>query len=357
MMRSSYPRDDVTVLLKDVSGAVTPLDTAERERLIQSGVHYSEMLPVEYQPTEEYLRVFDDALLRHSGILAAAIAAVSEKILKLRSESVALVSLARAGTPIGVLIKRYLRRKYGLEPAHYTISIIRGRGIDHAAMRYILDRHSARDIQFIDGWTGKGAIIGELTRALAGYPDVPLSLAVAADPARIADIAGTRDDILIASSCLNSTVSGLLSRTFLNDRYIGTDDFHGAVYYGELENHDRTMDFISAVETKLYSSDYPDLSAEPASDDAPDNAGVAEAQAIADAFGVRDINFVKPGLGETVRVLLRRVPWKILVRDFSDTDNTAHIMRLAHDKGVPVELYPLKCYRACGIIRDLSADL
>lgn len=54
-MNSSFLKDDVILLLKDISGLVEPLPTAEREKRIQSGIHYSEMLPLEYRPSEEYI--------------------------------------------------------------------------------------------------------------------------------------------------------------------------------------------------------------------------------------------------------------------------------------------------------------
>ena len=57
-MRSSYLAEDVVLLLKDITGMVSPQPTQERERLIQSGRHYSEMLPVEYVPTEKYMAVY-----------------------------------------------------------------------------------------------------------------------------------------------------------------------------------------------------------------------------------------------------------------------------------------------------------
>lgn len=38
-------------------------------------------------------------------------------------------------------------------------------------------------------------------------------------------------------------------------------------------------------------------------------------------YGISSVNFVKPGVGETTRVLLRRVPWKVLVRE-ADAPNT-----------------------------------
>ena len=38
-MKSSFLPDDVELLLKDISGLVTPLPTEEREKKIQSGTH------------------------------------------------------------------------------------------------------------------------------------------------------------------------------------------------------------------------------------------------------------------------------------------------------------------------------
>ena len=84
---------------------------------------------------------------------------------------------------------------------HYAVSIIRGRGMDDNAMRYILDRHPAGTLLFVDGWIGKGVISGELRRCVRAYPGVSPELAVAADPADITELSGTHEDILIPSSC------------------------------------------------------------------------------------------------------------------------------------------------------------
>ena len=56
-MRSSYLEDDVVLLLKDITGLVQPQSTEEREKLIQSGKHYCEMLPIEYVPSKKYMEV------------------------------------------------------------------------------------------------------------------------------------------------------------------------------------------------------------------------------------------------------------------------------------------------------------
>lgn len=360
-MKSSYSTQDVTVLLKDISGLVKPLPTKERETLIQSGTHYCEMLPLEYKPSPQYMEAYRFALDAYAESTAAAVGQTAEKIYQQHSkdhgegnapdtgDEIVLVSLARAGIPIGILIKRYLEHKYRLMVTHYTISIIRGRGIDTNAMDYILDRHSAGTLQFVDGWIGKGAIQRQLADALRAYPGVSPKLAVLSDPANITDLCGTHEDLLIPSSCLNSTVSGLLSRTFLRSDIIGKDDFHGAAFYGELADEDLSKQFLETIQGYF---DY----ARPLTDTTPsDYTGLDEAQAIMDHFDVSNINYIKPGIGEATRVLLRRVPWKLLVHSGWREDPTlTHLIQLANEKEVPIAEYNLRNYKACGIIKDIA---
>ncbi len=346
-MFGTYLESDVTVLLKDITGLVKPLSAKEREPLIQSGTHYSEMLPLEYEPTPEYLEIYKRALALNSAITAKAVETVSEKIWSDKRDKAALVSLARAGTPIGILIKRYLKKKYGAEIPHYTISIIRGKGIDKNAMSYILRRHPPESIQFVDGWTGKGAIQRELSKAVKDLPGVSGGLAVLSDPAYISEKCGTHDDILIASSCLNSTVSGLLSRTFLRSDIIGKDDFHGAAFYKELSDKDRTYEFIDTIERSMT------LDGAVTQGETPHQSGMDEVKEISERFGISDINLIKPGIGEATRVLLRRMPWKLLVHSLDDDANLGHLYRLAKEKNVEITEYPLKNYKACGLIKAM----
>ncbi len=347
-MFGTYKKEDVTLLLKDISGAVQPLDTAARERLIQGGAHYSSMLPVEYEPSAQYLELFFASLAENAAKTALSAATAAEKILRQKGKNAVLVSLARAGTPAGILIKRYLREKRGIDAPHYSISIIRGKGIDKNAMNYILARHKPQDLQFVDGWTGKGAIGRELTCAMADFAGVSDSLAVLADPARIAAVFGTREDFLIPSSCLNSTVSGLLSRTFLREDIIGENDFHGAVFYADLREKDLTYRFIDTV-----AANFPAAPPALADDEPPTGAGLREAEDICRELNAGDINFVKPGIGEATRVLLRRVPRCVLVNSSFGAE-LRHIYRLAEEKNVPLREYPLKNYKACGIIKKLG---
>lgn len=347
-MRSSYSEDDVVLLLKDITGFVEPQPTEERERLIQSGKHYSEMLPIEYVPTPKYMRIYREALALYAKPTALAVGRLSDKIMEQKGKTVVLVSLARAGIPIGILIKRYIRWKYGVDVAHYSISIIRGRGIDDNAMKYLLDKYAPEQLLFVDGWIGKGAILNQLKKDIEAYEGVSSQIAVIADPANVTPLCGTHEDILIPSSCLNCTVSGLVSRTFLRSDIIGEDDFHGAVYYGELEGSDLSYEFIEAIEREF-------MREAPEPGNAAGGSGMEEVREIAARFQVDDINLVKPGIGETTRVLLRRVPWKVLIDErFQKDPQLGHVFRLAEDKSVPVAYYPLRHYKCCGIIKKVA---
>lgn len=353
---TSYPREDVRLLLTDITGKLPPMPPEERERLIQSGKHYSELLPQEYEPLPEYFAEYENGLKLWAKANADAVRTVAEAIWAEKGRGAVLVSLARAGTPAGVLIKRYIRRKYGVSLPHYSISIIVGKGIDRRAVEYILARHSADGIQFVDGWTGKGTIARTLRQALEEFPlyeygigrdrlDRLSDIAVLADPAGICRLCGTHDDLFIPCACLNSVVSGLFSRTVLNG-LIRPEDFHGAVYFGEFRGIDRTNAYIAAIEQEM--------TFEPAGlPQRVNGGGLAETREIAAQFGVDDIKLVKPGIGEATRVLLRRVPRLILLRD-KESPLTKHLVELAAEKNVEVREYPLRNYHACGIIKVMS---
>ncbi|MCT1604109.1 phosphoribosyltransferase [Dermacoccus nishinomiyaensis] len=355
----SYAADEVTWLLKDLADVTLEAPTEEREEAIQSGgAHYAESLPVEYQPDEAYGDLFRGALEESRTRVAAAVAAVTELALAERGDDVVLVSLARAGTPVGILMKRWARRAHGLDVPHYAVSIVRGRGIDTVALDHVAARHDPKTVLFVDGWTGKGAISRELVDALAQYEQstgvrFDPALAVLADTGSCTTMWGTRDDFLIPSACLNSTVSGLVSRTVLNDDLIGPGEFHGAKFYAELAPHDVSNLFLDAVtEAFPEPAEAEDIRADArarCAAEPPRWTGWATVEKLADEFGIGSVNLVKPGVGETTRVLLRRVPWKILVAPGAGAD-LRHIEALAAARGVPTEEYPGLDYSCVGLI-------
>ncbi|MDV8054765.1 phosphoribosyltransferase [Rhodococcus sp. IEGM 1343] len=356
----SYAADEVTWLLKDLSSVSLEAGIEEREKRIQAGeAHYAESLPVEYQPDLAYRELFEKVLQESASRLAVAVGTVTEVVLAERGHDIALASLARAGTPVGILMRRWAFAAHGLEIPHYAVSIVRDRGIDAVALRYLAEHHDSRSVVFVDGWTGKGAIARELTAALREFPGAEFDddLAVLADPGNCARTYGTRDDFLIASACLNSTVSGLVSRTVLNDSLIRPGDFHGAKYYADLAPDDVSRHLLDTVAARFEDvRDEVDASvaAVLGSDRTPTWSGWASVEKVREEYDISHVNFVKPGVGETTRVLLRRVPWRVLVRE-ADAPEHEHIRMLAAARGVPVDVVPDLAYSCMGLIKNVSS--
>ncbi|KUM81054.1 phosphoribosyltransferase [Streptomyces curacoi] len=356
---SSYAPEEVGWLLQDLSDVTLEAPTEEREEAIQSGgAHYAESLPVEYQPSEQYQELFHTALEESAARLAQAVGAVTELVLAERSPRPVLVSLARAGTPVGILMRRWAQFRHGLELPHYAVSIVRGRGIDANALRWLAAHHDPKDVVFVDGWTGKGAITRELAQALEefeksdGITGFDPEIAVLADPGSCVRTYGTRDDYLIPSACLNSTVSGLISRTVLRADLVGPHDYHGAKFYRELAGTDVSVAFLDAVSARFPEVvDAVDAQAKEllSGDRAPTWEGWKAVERISEEYGIHDVNLVKPGVGETTRVLLRRVPWKILARAGAGAD-LDHVRLLAEQRGVPVEEVAELPYTCVGLI-------
>ena len=361
----SYLPEDVTFLLKPISIEMTSI--ADKEERIQSGKsHYSEMLSPESLPSAAYLEVFHGAFARNRKRFAADVCRLARLIAARISGPITLVSLARAGTPVGVLLRRILASHLGREVRHYSLSIIRDRGIDTAALDYMLANGSAdTGIVFIDGWTGKGVIQKELQEAVQAYnaarsTRVSSDLYVVADLCGVAEAAASCEDYLIPSSVLNATISGLVSRSVLNSRYVGPGDFHGCAYYAEFVEQDLSRWFVDAL-TKDMSAAQQNFSESPSSGSAgfTEESKAALRQRSRDflqdtmqRYNVRNVNYVKPGIGEATRVLLRRSPHLLLVRD-PDSPDVQHLLVLAEEKNVPVTITPELPYEAAALIRNL----
>jgi hypothetical protein len=363
LLHGSYRADEVSFLLTDLSAHRLELGLREREKAIQAGRNYAEMLPIEFAPSAEYLALFDGLLEQFAGQIAEHVGVVTELALAARDGRPVLVSLARAGTPVGILMRRWALLRKEIELPHYSVSIVRGRGIDTVALDYIVARHDPRDVLFVDGWTGKGAIAAELSAALTGYaaaggPSLSDDLAVIADPGYCSSLFGTRQDILVPSACLNSTVCGLVSRTVLNDELIGPGMFHGAKVYSELAGADRSARFLDAV-----SGQFPRVAAAvaarwpaaQAADRRVTFAGRAVVERIQAEFGLASPHLVKPGAGEATRVLLRRLPWLVLVRPDCH-DMLEHLLLLAKERGVEVVDYPDMPYSCIGLVRPQAGE-
>ena len=358
MFSGSYDIEDVCFLLKPVSMAPTPVE--EKERLIQSGEqHYSEVIAPESPPDKDYIDLFHAAFRRNRQRFAEDVVTLATGIASSISNPT-IVSLARAGTPVGALLRRCMKRMQ-IDAPHYSISIIRDRGLDFNALDAIVEKHPEQSLVFVDGWTGKGAIRNELTRSLGDYNQgrtlaVPDRLAVISDLAGCADLACNTDDYLIPNAILNAVISGLVSRTILNQDVVGPKDFHACVFYADWAQFDLSNWFLDAVSAdidRLLSSEFtpPPLYQR---DERPSRlASQSLIETMMNRYQLRDENRVKPGIGEATRASMRRVPERVIVREL-DSPDTAHLLHLAERRSVLVEHQPDLPVGAVTIIKSLG---
>ena len=353
----SYAPTDVQFLLSQLD--IEPIaDVEEKEALIQSGArHYSEMIGKELLPPADYFDHFHSAVEANKARVAKDVLRLARSLVRRRGNDITLVSLARAGTPFGVLLKRALSEFFGVTAAHYSVSIIRDRGIDTNAIKHILTSHRAESVAFIDGWSGKGAIRRELSRTLAEFnsregTQLADELFVAVDLAGVATEAGSGDDYLIPSAILNAPVSGLVSRTILNES-VGPSDFHGCLYYDEWESVDQSRSYIEAIAEAMRSISDP---GQPMSEPDRLQRQMHMQRMVASLMGelaITNDNLVKPGIGEATRAVLRRAPEKVLICDPSDPE-LSPLLSLCKARGVPVIVRKSMPVKATAIIRKLG---
>lgn len=349
----SYDASDVQFLLKPIEMEMTPVD--QKEALIQSGKkHYSDMLSQEPAPTSWHLDLFSRALDRGAARLAHEVTQLARELAnRFGDEPIILASLVRAGVPLGVMLHQTLR-DMGKTSFHYGISIIRDRGIDTAALDIIESRHGIHSIVFVDGWTGKGAITGQLVRSLegrSGYPEHP-RLVVLADPCGCSWLAASDDDWLIPFGIMGAPVSGLISRSVWT-----TEGLHGCVVCEHLNEYECSRLLVGTVadyREKLDPAAVPGLDWNMAA-----NTGLWQKSRdvialLADRYAVDSINRIKPGIAEATRAVLRRVPDHVFVRSVSDPD-VELLVGLARDKGIIVTEMgdALGQYRAVTIIKKV----
>ena len=368
----SYLPSEVTLLLDIISAdSVSDISPTQKEALIQSGQrHYSDMLTLEKPPSATHEALYNQALAAGKQRMANDVTSLAFSLHQLfhacvsASQPLILVSLVRAGLPIGVLLQKALSDasvSYALASQHYGVSIIRDRGLDPVALQYILQQHPHSPIVFVDGWTGKGAIYGELQRSLAQINDKRqqaqlfhqgngvIPLVTLADPAGVAWLSASNDDWLMPASLLNSTVSGLISRTLYREP---SDGMHQAVYYDKLQPWDRSGDFIQTIDalrqqtslpTPLTGKLLPTFATQSVIDD------------LATRFAINNRNRIKPTIAEATRAILRRDPECVLVNEMADGQDTALLRHLCEEKNIQlIADASIAPYQAVTIIKNRS---
>jgi Phosphoribosyl transferase (PRTase)/PELOTA RNA binding domain len=308
-------------------GEVELVDILEKERRLQQGESYGRLLTPETLPNAEQSHWFEVLLKEHGSRIAAQVVSLGNQLRAAHGSHLTLVSLARAGIPVGVLLTRFLRTQ-GCDVSHHGISIIRGHGLDMVALEEIVRERGSNGIVFVDGWTGKGSIRNELNQSLIGQKSagqtVAPALAVLCDPAGIADFQATFEDQILPHACLNATVSGLISRTFLHD-----GSRHAARFETDLVSADSSLDYVDRIERLMLLEHQASISLGVR----PINSA-AQALELGLLYGTKNPHHVKPSLGEAWRTLLRRKPRALLLGP-DHAEQTA-IVAYAQHKNVPL---------------------
>lgn len=350
----SYRLGEVEFLLRPLHLESTPLE--ERERQIQSGRrHYSEMIGPEDAPTRDRLALFRRCLAANGYRFAADLACLADALAASALDGeLTIVSIARAGTPAGVILLHRLRHiAPHLRVAHYSISVIRDRGVDFAALSHILRLHPASSVRFIDGWTGKGTIARELRSSIFSWPFAPRDLDpglwVPLDVCGFAAVAASGRDYLIPSSLLGGTLSGLISRSVLPKADENAARFHGCVPLQHLRRYDLSCWFVDHMLDRV--NPIPPGQTLPQIDRVARQAATEECLAeILDRFELADANRVKLGIGECVRVLLRRLPKVVIMSETIVGEDARLIAELAALRHVPVEIEAGIAFDAVAVI-------
>ena len=373
----SYLASDVTVLLDIVDkDAVADVPVSQKEALIQSGQrHYSDMLTLEHAPTAMHEQLYQQALAQGTTRTATDIVNLAYTLHHIFQQTVSLqcplilVSLVRAGLPIGVLLQRALAdadSSYALPSVHYGISIIRDRGLDTVALQMILDSYPDSPIVFVDGWTGKGAIYQELARSLDIFsdPNHPnfanifhqgenvIPLLTLADPAGVAWLAASEEDWLIPSGLLNSTVSGLISRSLYTEPQSG---LHRSVFYDNLVTVDHSLAFVEQIDSTRRS-----LSTSPQylqTFKQPRYQTADLIDMLAAEYDISNRNRIKPTIAEATRAILRRDPECILLAT-ADHPGTVLLRHLCSERNINITVLGAKIlpYQAITLIKQRSTN-
>lgn len=373
----SYLASDVTVLLDIVDkDAVADVPVSQKEALIQSGQrHYSDMLTLENAPTAMHEQLYQQALAQGTTRTATDIANLAYTLHHIFHQTVSterpliLVSLVRAGLPVGVLLQRALAdadSSYALPSVHYGISIIRDRGLDPVALQMILDAHPDSTIIFVDGWTGKGAIYQELARSLDVFsnPNHPnfanifhqskdvIPLLTLADPAGVAWLAASEEDWLIPSGLLNSTVSGLISRSLYTEPQSG---LHRSVFYDNLVAVDHSLAFVDHIDSTRRA-----LSTSPQylqTFKQPRYQTADLIDMLAAEYDISNRNRIKPTIAEATRAILRRDPECILLAT-ADHPGTVLLRHLCSERNINITVLGAKIlpYQAITLIKQRSTN-
>jgi hypothetical protein len=154
---------------------------------------------------------------------------------------------------------------------------------------------------------------------------------------------------------LNATVSGLVSRSVYDPQSAAPGDFHGCVYYRQFEQHDLSRYFIDTILAciddawqryrgglKAYTHDRRQLQF----------VSQTLLRWVSKCYGIGQQHYIKPGIGEATRVLLRREARVLLLQDMG-SEATRHLCWLAESRSIPIDIFADLPYRAVALIKEI----
>ena len=344
----TYSPNDVILQLETLT-AQNPkhfkmLPIAEKERLIQSGkAHYADFIQPEAPPTALQMAIYHEYLARYRHKIAQGIIALSDYIFRQpetqKQPQIVLLSLIRAGLPLGVLLKRHLAKQHPTH--HYGISIIKDKGLDRAALETILAHHPQAAFYCIDGWIGKGAISANLRQSWQQLaPRIPMQLLTLSDPTSdLSDYSPYGGDWLIPFGILGSPIAGFVSRSL----YQAYPQQHAVYYYDQIAQHYTAETapfnhFIAQIEQEIPRATAPNLSHE---HKIPRRQLLAQLAQIQRQHHIADLNRFKPSIAEATRAILRRQPEKVLIAPSNETPELRLIKTFCAERHIPLEHEPL----------------
>lgn len=335
-LSGTYSKEDVHFLLAESHYDVLNLE--EKQHAIRQGIiHYSECINEEDAPSSSYLQFYFAALQRHQIRLAKECITLAQRIFATRTqEQIIWVSLARAGTPIGILLHR-LCTYWNIPSWHYSISVIKNQdhGLDLVALNKIANQHDGiADVVWVDGWVGRGSIYGYLQHSIATWNKLHKTtatppLAVISDPSGHAEFYATQEDYLLPHALLNATISGCISRT--TQPLLNNHSPHGAKFFDQLVPYDQSINYVECIWKNI-------LLLKPTLSPPPAQANSSLKNSFNDALTCLRMqsiaineDSIKVGIPETTRVFLRRTPDTLFIKNMDDPD-THHLIYLAQQR-------------------------
>lgn len=361
----SYAPDDVTFLLnpirvtKEMHFGYMAIDAPESREEWAS----------EFAMSSLYMFMVREAISRNGQRVSMDVLRLAGRIHQKKTGEIVIVSLVRAGTPVGVLVHRALKLM-GRESHHYAISATRKRGSDPSALDFILTRHKPESIVFIDGWTGKGFIAGELKESVDGYNltrgvKIDPTLHVLADLAGVAAAASTTDDYLIPSAMLRATICGLISASMLDPNAAEGSSPDCCYYYESLEEHDLSQFYVDAIfeqikemANSLHLLTQPALAPiilRPVLNSFAKRTSDTFVDEMVAKYSLSSRNQVKPGICEANRALLTRSAARMILLlgkvDEANGHDLLNLHYLASWKNISIEEDVQMPYHAAVIVR------